>query len=55
MTNINIDISSEMIMKSKMQLKVITIQSEININSEMIMKSEMQLRVITMQSEVLKC
>ena len=54
MTNMNIDMSSEMIMTSEMQLRVITIQSEMNMNSEMIMKSEMQLRVITMQSEVLK-
>ena len=55
MTNMNIDMSSEMIMTSKMQLRVITIQSEMNMNSEMIIKSKMQLRVITIQSEVLKC
>ena len=55
MTNMNIDMSSEMIMTSEMQLRVITIQSEMNMNSEMIITSEMQLRMITMQSEVLKC
>ena len=52
MTNINIDMSSEMIMTSEMQLRVITIQSEMNMNSEIIMTSEMQLRVITIQSEM---
>ena len=54
MTNMNIDMSSEMIMTSEMQLRVITIQSEMNINSEIIMTSEIQLRVITMQLKVLK-
>ena len=54
MININMNMNSEMIMTLEMQLRVITIQSEININSEIIMTSEMQLRVITMQSEVLK-
>ena len=54
MTNMNIDMSSEMIMTSEMQLRVITIQSEMNMNSEIIMTSEMQLRVITMQLKVLK-
>ena len=55
MTNMNIDMSSEMIMTSEMQLRVITIQSEMNINSEIIMTSEMQLRGIIIQSKVLKC
>ena len=43
-----------MIMTSKMQLRIITIYSEMNMNSEIIIISEMQLKVITMQSEVLK-
>ena len=55
MTNMNIDMSSEMIITLKMQLRVITIQSEMNMNSEMIMTLKMQLRVITMQLKVLKC
>ena len=54
MTNMNINISSEIVITSEMQLRVTSIQSEMNMNSEMIMTSEMQLRVITMQSEVLK-
>ena len=52
MTIMNIDMNSEMIMTSEMQLRVTTIQSEMNMNSEMIMTSEMQLRVITIQSEM---
>ena len=52
MTNINIDISSEIIMILEMQLRVITIQSDININSETVITSEMQLRVITIQSDM---
>ena len=47
MTNMNIDMSSEMIMISEMQLRVTTIQSDIDMNSEMIMTSKMQLRVTT--------
>ena len=46
MTNMNIDMSSEMIMTSEMQLRVITIQLRV---------ITMQLRVATLQSEVLKC
>ena len=52
MTNMNIDMSSEMIITLEMQLRVITIQSNINMSSEMIMTSEIQLRVITIQSEI---
>ena len=55
MTNMNINMNSEMIMTLEMQLRVITIQSEININSEMIITLKMQLRVTTMQLKVLKC
>ena len=53
MTNMNIDMSSEMIMTSEMQLRVITIQSEMNMNSETVITSEMQLRVITIQLRVI--
>ena len=55
MTNMNINMSSEMIMTLEMQLKVITIQSEMNMNSEMIMTSEMQSKVITILSDIQKC